>query len=93
MVYRWEKATKENFYCCITEGWGKLAVTNHWNGPARNSTTFEKKPNSIISIPNMEEFPLVMQPNINKALEIYNTLAGSAERIVLNPAQLSCYLR
>ena len=75
MVYQWRKSSSKKFYCCVTEGWGELAVSNHWNGPARNSKRLERKPSSIADILALEIFPLVMQDSIKDALKIYQQIS------------------
>ena len=75
MIYQWRKASSKKFYCCVTEGWGELAISNHWNGPARNSKCLERKPGSIADILALEIFPLVMQDSIKNALKIYQQIS------------------
>lgn len=75
MVYQWRKASFKKFYCCVTEGWGELAISNHWNGPARNSERLERKPSSIADVLALEMFPLAMQDSIKEALKIYRQVS------------------
>lgn len=76
MVNNWKKANKENFHCSITENWGELAFTNHWNGPVRASTQFEAKKDSVSHKMAVEDFPETLQESIHKAVTIYESLAA-----------------
>jgi hypothetical protein len=77
MVDHWVKSVGEDFYCSITQGWGDLAFTNHWNGPVRSSSGIEYKPNNVSTICDISEFPASMHESLTGALLVYNDIMGN----------------
>ena len=84
MVHHWEKSRGEKFNCSITENWPRdLAMNNAWNGPARNSTKIERKPNAISDKVSLTSFPQSMHANLEKAQEFYENIGLLDEKIKL----------
>lgn len=85
MIDHWQKANKDNFYCCITANLGKeQAMQNAWNGPVRNSTQLEQKPESIKDCPSLQDFPTIMHPKLKSAMKIYRKMCSQKEKLEVN---------
>ncbi len=80
MIDHWEKATGDNFHCCVTANMPQEYIKNNaWLGPVRNSSKIEKKDSGMPSGLTLESFPLAMHAAIREAQKIFNEMTNSAE--------------
>ncbi len=74
MLNKWTKGIGDQFRCIITQGWGEMAKTNAWNGPARNSTGIVVQKGSIEAPVPVEKFPLEVHQLIKKCEQFYKEI-------------------
>lgn len=74
MIHNWTKGNKNQFRCIITRNWGKLAETNAWNGPVRNSTKIEPSKEKSSDTTTLESFPKEMRLVIGECDKLYREI-------------------